>query len=85
MTDDGPPVAGLFNLSAEDIEELLTAALPHSTMFAVQFRYNAARSLLLPRSRPQKRIPLWLQRYGILVKELSASSPSAFGRLYGGG
>ena len=31
-------------------------------LFAIQFRYNAARALLLPRSQPGKRIPLWLQR-----------------------
>ena len=38
------------------------AALPQTTVFQVHFRYNAARALMLPRSHPGKRIPLWLQR-----------------------
>jgi ATP-dependent Lhr-like helicase len=57
-----PPVNLLMKLTARDIEENLISALPASPVFAVQFRYNAARSLLLPRSQPNKRIPLWLQR-----------------------
>jgi ATP-dependent Lhr-like helicase len=59
---DKPPMNKLFQMSAEDIERYLITALPESPIFAVQFRYNAARSLLLPRSQPKKRIPLWLQR-----------------------
>ena len=57
-----PPMNRLFKLSAEDIERYLLDALPQSPIFAVQFRYNAARSLLLPRSQPNNRVPLWLQR-----------------------
>ena len=57
-----PPVDLLMNMTVRDIEENLILALPASPVFAVQFRYNAARSLLLPRSRLNKRIPLWLQR-----------------------
>jgi ATP-dependent Lhr-like helicase len=57
-----PPLDKLLGLTASEIEQYLISALPHSPMFAVQFRYNAARSLLLPRSQPKKRIPLWLQR-----------------------
>ncbi|MDP9326281.1 MAG: DEAD/DEAH box helicase, partial [Candidatus Dormibacteraeota bacterium] len=33
-----------------------------SALFASRFRENAARSLLLPRRRPNRRQPLWLQR-----------------------
>lgn len=57
-----PPLDKLLRLSAAEIEQYLVSALPQSPMFAVQFRYNAARCLLLPRSQPKKRIPLWLQR-----------------------
>ncbi|UCD82017.1 MAG: hypothetical protein JSW26_11495, partial [Desulfobacterales bacterium] len=57
-----PPLDRLFNLSAEQIEAYLLKALPQSAIFQVHFRYNAARSLMLPRSHPGKRIPLWLQR-----------------------
>ncbi|UCH21221.1 MAG: DEAD/DEAH box helicase [Deltaproteobacteria bacterium] len=57
-----PPIDSLLKLTAQDIEENLISALPASPIFAVQFRYNAARSLLLPRSQPNKRIPLWVQR-----------------------
>ncbi len=57
-----PPVDRLLKLTAQEIEENLIAALPASPVFAVQFRYNAARSLMLRRSQPNQRIPLWLQR-----------------------
>lgn len=57
-----PPIETLFKRTPAEIEEHLIAALPESPVFAVQFRYNAARALLLPRTQPQKRIPLWLQR-----------------------
>ena len=45
-----------------NIERLLLAALPNTPLFAVRFRHNATRALLLQRSRIGKRIPLWLQR-----------------------
>lgn len=57
-----PPYDWLFGLSAQKVEQFLIAALPQSPVFQVHFRYNAARSLMLPRSNPRKRIPLWLQR-----------------------
>ncbi len=57
-----PPYDWLFGLSAHRVEQYLLAALPQSPVFQVHFRYNAARSLMLPRSNPTKRIPLWLQR-----------------------
>ena len=36
--------------------------LSSSALFGARFRENAARALLLPRARPGKRTPLWLQR-----------------------
>jgi len=61
-TTEPPPLETLFNISASQIEAFLIKSLPRSPIFLVHFRYNAARSLMLPRSHPAKRIPLWLQR-----------------------
>jgi len=61
-TTEPLPLEKLFTLSASEIEAYLIKALPQSPVFLVHFRYNAARSLMLPRSHPGKRIPLWLQR-----------------------
>ena len=46
----------------EEIDELVIAQLPNSAMFAGRFRECAARALLLPRRRPDRRTPLWQQR-----------------------
>ncbi|HEV7523856.1 MAG TPA: DEAD/DEAH box helicase [Acidimicrobiia bacterium] len=46
----------------DEIEELLVAGLPNTSLFASKFRENAARALLLPRRRPGERTPLWQQR-----------------------
>ncbi|MFQ5651585.1 MAG: DEAD/DEAH box helicase [bacterium] len=61
-TTEPPPVETLLSFTTTEMEELLVAALIDTPVFAVHFRYNAARALILPRSRPNKRIPLWLQR-----------------------
>ncbi|NLP12144.1 DEAD/DEAH box helicase [bacterium] len=55
-------INGLFTLSLAEAEQWLLQGLAASPLFAVRFRQNAGRSLILPRSRPGKRIPLWLQR-----------------------
>ncbi|MCU0482831.1 MAG: DEAD/DEAH box helicase, partial [Chloroflexi bacterium] len=55
-------VEDLLFPSADEIEDLVVAALGGSALFAARFRENAARSLLLPRRRPGTRTPLWLQR-----------------------
>ena len=57
-----PPLKNILKYSASKIEAFLIKALPQSPIFLVHFRHNAARSLILPRSHPGKRIPLWLQR-----------------------
>lgn len=56
------PLQFLQKLQVKEIEKLVIDSLTSSPLFAIQFRYNAARALLLPRSQPKKRIPLWLQR-----------------------
>jgi ATP-dependent Lhr-like helicase len=46
----------------DEVERILVDELARSSVFASQFRQNAARSLLLPRKRPGQRTPLWAQR-----------------------
>src|SRR5205807_297453 len=63
MTDTEEPILDLFEgLTAENVKPLLLDALADSALFALRFRQNAARALLLPRGQPGKRAPLWLQR-----------------------
>ena len=59
---DLPPSAAEFIIEPEELAELVEAQLPDSPLFAARFREAAARALLLPRRRPGKRTPLWLQR-----------------------
>jgi ATP-dependent Lhr-like helicase len=46
----------------DELDELVVAHLPSSSLFASRFREAAARALLLPRRRPDQRTPLWQQR-----------------------
>src|SRR5207237_10522525 len=63
LTDSTEPTLDLFDgLTPENIETLLLTELADSALFALRFRQNAARALLLPRLQPGKRAPLWLQR-----------------------
>ncbi len=57
-----PPMDRILKMTPQQAEALIIEALPETPIFAIHFRYSAARALLLPRSQPQKRIPLWLQR-----------------------
>lgn len=52
----------LRSLRAETVEDDITQELENSPYFALRFRRNAGRALLLPRARPGRRTPLWLQR-----------------------
>ncbi|MDH4278104.1 MAG: helicase-related protein [Acidimicrobiia bacterium] len=58
---DRLPVDELL-IDPDDLEELLISQLPQTALFASRFRECAARALLLPRLRPDKRTPLWQQR-----------------------
>jgi ATP-dependent Lhr-like helicase len=49
-------------IDPDEIDELVVAALPQTSLFSARFRECAARSLLLPRRRPDRRTPLWQQR-----------------------
>ncbi len=59
---DDPPPAGFALLDPDEIEQLVTAELGSSALFAARFRECAARALLLPRRQPGRRSPLWQQR-----------------------
>jgi ATP-dependent Lhr-like helicase len=49
-------------LAPDEIERALVEVLPSTSLFAARFRECAARALLLPRRRPDRRTPLWQQR-----------------------
>lgn len=59
---DELPEIDLLLPDPEDVEARLVEQIANSALFAGQFRENAARSLLLPRSRANARTPLWQQR-----------------------
>ena len=59
---DDPPPAGIAMLDPDEVEQLVTAELGGSALFASRFRECAARALLLPRRQPGRRTPLWQQR-----------------------
>ncbi|NDU72624.1 ATP-dependent helicase [Actinomadura sp. DSM 109109] len=59
---DEPPGLDLAVFDADDVERIVVDELGGSALFAARFRECAARSLLLPRRRPDKRMPLWQQR-----------------------
>ncbi|MCW4352042.1 ATP-dependent helicase [Hoyosella sp. YIM 151337] len=61
-TEGEPPGAELFAFSPDEIDEIVTAEIGGSALFAARFRECAARALLLPRRDPGKRSPLWMQR-----------------------
>ncbi len=49
-------------IDPDEIDEIVISRLPSTAMFASRFRECAARALLLPRRRPDRRTPLWQQR-----------------------
>ncbi|GAA6525412.1 ATP-dependent helicase [Intrasporangium sp. DVR] len=58
----GRQLMELVTLEPDDVAELVTQELGGSALFAARFRECAARALLLPRRRPDRRQPLWQQR-----------------------
>jgi ATP-dependent Lhr-like helicase len=59
---DAPPDPQLLIPGPEEIQALVVGQLGATALFAAKFRENAARSLLLPKRRPGRRVPLWQQR-----------------------
>lgn len=49
-------------LDPDEVSDVVVEMLPSSAMFAARFREAAARALLLPRRRVDRRTPLWQQR-----------------------
>jgi len=58
---DDLPIDELM-IDPDEIDEIIVSQLPQTAMFASRFRECAARALLLPRRRPDRRTPLWQQR-----------------------
>jgi ATP-dependent Lhr-like helicase len=56
------PELSLLLPDPEEVEDRVVEELSHSALFASTFRENAARALLLPRRRADRRTPLWQQR-----------------------
>ncbi|MFO0876571.1 MAG: DEAD/DEAH box helicase [Gemmataceae bacterium] len=63
LTDAEEPMLDLLQgLTPANVEEMILNELADSALFALRFRQNAARSLLMPRGQSGRRAPLWLQR-----------------------
>ncbi len=61
-TEAEPPTGEIVAFEPDEIEEIVTAEVGGSALFASRFRECAARALLLPRRDPGRRSPLWQQR-----------------------
>ncbi|WP_260706722.1 Lhr family helicase [Edaphobacter flagellatus] len=59
---DQPPDTTQLLLAPEEAVDLVLNELGATAMFASKFRESAARALLLPRHRANRRSPLWQQR-----------------------
>jgi ATP-dependent Lhr-like helicase len=74
---DWADLVDLLVLAADDVEDLVTAEVGGSALFASRFRECAARALLLPRRDPGRRQPLWQQRQrAASLLEVAARYPS---------
>lgn len=73
QTDDGilirlpgadrpPEIEKLIRLSPAEAEALLLEEVGSTPVFGAFFRMNAGRALILPRPRPGRRRPFWIQR-----------------------
>jgi ATP-dependent Lhr-like helicase len=63
LVDAGdPPLDLLTRLDPATAEQRVLQELADSALFAIRFRQNAARALMLPVGAPDRRSPLWLQR-----------------------
>ena len=60
--DSEPPIDAALALTSGEAEQSVMQEVGGSPLFGAHFRMSAGRALLLPRARPGKRMPLWLQR-----------------------
>ena len=58
----GNELMSLIALDPDEVHDLVTTEIGGSALFAARFRECAARALLLPRRRPDRRQALWQQR-----------------------
>jgi ATP-dependent Lhr-like helicase len=73
---DAPPSLADMTIEPGEVEDLVVGELGDTALFGARFRENAARALLIPRRRPDRRTPLWQQR-------LKAQSLLQVARRYG--
>ncbi|MFO0864785.1 MAG: DEAD/DEAH box helicase [Gemmataceae bacterium] len=63
LTESDEPILDVFEgMTPENLESLVLEELADSALFALRFRQNAARALLMPKTGTGQRAPLWLQR-----------------------
>src|SRR5439155_8994382 len=63
LTESDEPVLDLFEgITPDNVRDMILEELADSALFALRFRQNAARALMMPRGAAGKRAPLWLQR-----------------------
>lgn len=56
-------LSDIFSLvSPKNVEQILISALPRTSRFALTFRYNAYRALMMGIRKHGQRLPLWVQR-----------------------
>ncbi|MFD1056737.1 ATP-dependent helicase [Terrabacter terrigena] len=73
----GQQLVEIVTLEPEEVSELVTQEIGGSALFAARFRECAARALLLPRRRPDRRQPLWQQRQrAAQLLEVASQYPS---------
>lgn len=59
---DTPPGAEILVVDPDEVVRVVSAQVGGTALFAARFRECAARALLLPRTDPRRRAPLWQQR-----------------------
>ena len=63
LTESDEPVLDILEgITPANVRERILEELADSALFALRFRQNAARALMMPRGAAGKRAPLWLQR-----------------------
>ncbi len=73
----GSIILDLVRLEADEVHDLVVREIGGSALFAARFRECAARALLLPRRRPDRRQPLWQQRQrAAQLLEVAAQYPT---------
>jgi ATP-dependent Lhr-like helicase len=73
----GQQLVDIVTLEPEEVSGLVTQEIGGSALFAARFRECAARALLLPRRRPDRRQPLWQQRQrAAQLLEVASQYPS---------